>query len=51
MNVRRSLLDEVPPRFDASDVHAAPREVAFAAVKQATVGEIRLPKPLEALRG
>jgi hypothetical protein len=43
MNVRRSLLDEVLPRFDASEVHAAP-------LKQVTVGEIRLVKPLEAMR-
>jgi hypothetical protein len=54
MNVPRSLLDEVLPRFDASEVHdvwvAAPPEVAFASVKQVTVGEIRLLKPLEALR-
>ena len=54
MNVPRSLLDEVLPRFDASEVHdvwvAAPPEVAFAAVKQVTVGEIRLLTPLEALR-
>jgi hypothetical protein len=54
MNVPRSLLEEVLPRFDASEVHdvwvAAPPEVAFAAVKQVTVGEIRLLKPLEALR-
>jgi hypothetical protein len=54
MNVPGSLLDEVLPRFDASEVHdvwvAAPLEVAFAAVKQVTVGEIRLLKPLEALR-
>ena len=54
MNVPGSLLDEVLPRFDASEVHdvwvAAPPDVAFAAVKQVTVGEIRLLKPLEALR-
>jgi hypothetical protein len=54
MNVQRPLLEEVLPRFDASEVHdvwvAAPPEVAFAAVKQVTVGEIRLLKPLEALR-
>jgi hypothetical protein len=50
MNVPRSLL-EVLPRFDASEVHAAPPQVEFAAVKQVTVGEIRLLKPLEAMRG
>jgi hypothetical protein len=54
MNVPGSLLDEVLPRFDASEVRdvwvAATPEAAFAAVKQVTVGEIRLLKPLEALR-
>jgi hypothetical protein len=49
-----SLLDEVLPRFDASEVHdvwvAAPPQVAFAAVKQVTVGEVRLLKPLEGMR-
>jgi hypothetical protein len=54
MNVSRSLLEEVLPHFDASEVHdvwiAAPPQVAFAAVKQVTVGEVRLLKPLEALR-
>jgi hypothetical protein len=49
-----SLLDEVLPRFDASEVHdvwvAAPPQVAFAAVKQVTVGELRLLKPLEGMR-
>jgi hypothetical protein len=54
MNVPRSLLDEVLPRFDASEVHdvwvAAPPQVVFAAVKQVTVGEVRLLKPLEGMR-
>ena len=51
----RSLLDEVLPRFDASEVHsiwiAAQPNVVFAAVKQVTVREVRLLTPLEALRG
>ena len=54
MNVPRSLLDEVLPRFDASEVHevwvAAPPQVVFEAVKQVTVGEVRLLKPLEGMR-
>jgi hypothetical protein len=54
MNVPRSLLEEVLPRFDASEVHevwvAAPPQVVFAAVKQVTVGEVRLLKPLEGIR-
>ena len=48
------LLDEVLPRFDASEVHdiwvAADPDVVFAAVRQVTVGEVRLLGPLEALR-
>ena len=51
----RSLLDELLPRFDASEVHevwiAAQPNVVFAAVKQVTVREVRLLTPLEALRG
>ena len=51
----RSLLDELLPRFDASEVHevsiAAQPTVVFAAVKQVTVREVRLLRPLEALRG
>ena len=51
----RSLLDELLPRFDASEVHevwiAAQPTVVFAAVKQVTVREVRLLTPLEALRG
>jgi hypothetical protein len=54
MNVPRPLLEEVLPRFDASEVHdvwvAAPPQVVFEAVKQVTVGEVRLLKPLEAMR-
>jgi hypothetical protein len=54
MNVPRSLLDEVLPRFDANEVHdvwvAAPSRVVFAAVRQVTVREVRLLRPLEALR-
>jgi hypothetical protein len=49
-----SLLEEVMPRFDASEVHevwvAAQPNVVFMAVKQVTVGEVRLLMPLEALR-
>ena len=51
----RSLLDEVLPRCDASEVHsiwiAAQPNMVFAAVKQVTVREVRLLTPLEALRG
>ncbi len=51
----RSLLDELLPRFDASEVHglwiAARPDVAFAAVRRVTVREVRLLTPLEALRG
>ena len=51
----RSLLDELLPRFDTSEVHevwiAAHPTVVFAAVKQVTVREVRLLTPLEALRG
>jgi hypothetical protein len=54
MNVPRPLLEEVLPRFDASEVHdawvAAPPQVVFEAVKQVTVGEVRLLKPLERIR-
>lgn len=49
-----SLLEVVLPRFDASEVHdvwvAAQPNVVFTAVKQVTVGEVRLLMPLEALR-
>lgn len=51
----RPLLDEVLPRFDAGEVHdlwiPAQPEVAFAAVKEVTVREVRLLTPLETLRG
>jgi hypothetical protein len=50
----RPLLDEVLPRFDASEVHdvwiAAQPDAAFAAVKEVTVREVRLLTPLETLR-
>jgi hypothetical protein len=55
MSASRSLLDEVLPRFDASEVHdvwvPARPHVVFVAVKQVTMGEVRLLMPLEALRG
>jgi hypothetical protein len=55
MSAPRSLLEEVLPRFDASEVHdvwvPAGPDVVFAALKQVTVGEVRLLMPLEALRG
>jgi hypothetical protein len=51
----RPLLDEVLPRFDASELHdiwiPARPDVAFAAVEEVTVREVRLLPPLEALRG
>jgi hypothetical protein len=51
----RPLLDEVLPRFDASELHdvwiPTQPEVAFAAVREVTVREVRLLSPLEALRG
>jgi hypothetical protein len=51
----RPLLDEVLPRFDAGEVHdiwiPAGPDVAFAAVKEVTVREVRLLTPLETLRG
>lgn len=51
----QSLLAELLPRFDASEVHdvwvPAPPEVVFAAVSEVTVGEVRLLQPLMALRG
>ena len=54
MNAQRSLLEEVLPRFDANEVHdvwvTAPPHVVFAAVRQVTVQEVRLLRPLEALR-
>jgi hypothetical protein len=54
MNAPRSLLEEVLPRFDASETHevwvAAQPNVVFAAVKQVTVGEVRILIPLETLR-
>ena len=53
MSAPRSLLEEVLPRFDANEVHdvwvAAPPHVVFAAVRQVTVREVRLLRPLEAL--
>jgi hypothetical protein len=55
MRAPPSLLDEVLPRFDAGEVHElwvpARPEVAFAAVKEVTVREVRLLAPLMALRG
>jgi hypothetical protein len=55
MNAPRSLLEEVLPRFDASEVHdvwvPARPDVVFAALKNVTVREVRLLTPLEALRG
>ena len=54
MNVPRSLFEDVLPRFDATEVHdvwvAAPPQVVFAAAKQVTVREVRLLRPLEAMR-
>src|SRR5436305_10398828 len=54
MNAQRSLLEEVLPRFDANEVHdvwvTASPNVVFAAVRQVTVQEVRLLRPLEALR-
>jgi hypothetical protein len=50
----RPLLDEVLPIFDLSEVHhkwvSAPPPPVFAAVKEVTVGELRLLAPLEAMR-
>jgi hypothetical protein len=55
MSAPRSLLDEVMPRFDASEMHdvwvPARPQIVFAAVKQVTVREVRLLMPLETLRG
>jgi hypothetical protein len=49
------LLDGLLPRFDAREVHdvwiPVQPDVAFAAVKHVTVREVRLLRPLEALRG
>jgi hypothetical protein len=54
MSAPRSLLEEVLPRFDANEVHdvwvAAPPHVVFVAVREVTVREVRLLRPLEALR-
>jgi hypothetical protein len=54
MSAPRSLLEEVLPRFDANEVHgvwvAAPPDVVFAAVRQVTAREVRVLRPLEALR-
>jgi hypothetical protein len=54
MTVPQSLIEEVLPRFDASEVHdvwvAATPQLVFAAVRQVTVQEVRLLRPLEALR-
>jgi hypothetical protein len=54
MNGPPPWLEEVLPRFDASVVHdvwvTAQPNVVFTAVKQVTVGEVRLLMPLEALR-
>jgi hypothetical protein len=50
-----TLLAEVLPKFDASEVHGvwvpAPPAVAFEAVKKVTVREVRLLVPLMGLRG
>jgi hypothetical protein len=50
-----SLLDEVLPRYDASERHdivvAAPPDVVFGAVKDVTVRDVRLLTPLMVLRG
>ena len=55
MSAHRSLLSEVLPTWDAGEVHdvwiPARPEVAFAAVKEVTVREVRLLMPLMALRG
>ena len=55
MSAPRSLLEEVLPRFDASEVHSlwipARPSAVFAAVKEVTVREVRLLTPLEAVRG
>jgi hypothetical protein len=55
MSAQRSLLSEVLPTWDADEVHdiwiPAPPEVAFAAVREVTVREVRLLGPLLALRG
>jgi hypothetical protein len=54
MRAPQSLLEEVLPHFDVNEVHevwvAAPPDVVFAAVRQVTVREVRLLRPLEALR-
>jgi hypothetical protein len=54
MSAPRPLLEEVLPRFDANEVHdvwvAAAPHVVFAAVRQVTVREVRLLRPLEAVR-
>jgi hypothetical protein len=54
MNAPQSLLDEVLPRFSAREVHdiwvPAEPPVAFAAVKQVTVREVRLLLGFETLR-
>jgi hypothetical protein len=55
MSAQRSLVAEVLPVCDASEVHhlwvPAPPEVVFVAVKEVTVQEVRLLMPLLALRG
>jgi hypothetical protein len=49
------ILEEVLPRYEASEAHdvwvPAPPDVAFAAVRELTVREVRLLLPLMALRG
>jgi hypothetical protein len=54
MTAPASLLEEVLPQFDATEVHdvwiPAQPEVAFAAVKEVTVDEVPLLTPLETLR-
>ena len=51
---RRSLLDEVVPRYDVNEVHSigVPKspELAYAAVKAVTAKEVRLFAPLLAIR-
>ena len=54
MSAPLSLLEEVLPRFDATEVNdvwiAAAPDLVFAAVTQVTVREVRLLRPLETLR-
>ncbi|HEY6607477.1 MAG TPA: hypothetical protein VIZ44_14095 [Gaiellaceae bacterium] len=54
MGAPHSLLEDVLPRFDANEVHgvwvAADPHLVFEAVRQVTVREVRLLRPLEGLR-